>query len=102
MRVSHLLRAGGNLDPAAFGGSAELTRYTVGADGARQTELIEIDLEAILRGNSSADILLQPFDSLMIKETPDWTGQESVTLRGEVRFPGTAKHFAKCLSAPAA
>lgn len=89
MRVSDLLRAGGNLDPAAYGGVAELARYIVGPDGARRTELIEIDLAAVRRGEGPADILLQPFDTLMIKETPDWTDQESVTIRGEVRFPGT-------------
>jgi polysaccharide export outer membrane protein len=43
----------------------------------------------VRRGEGPADILLQPFDTLMIKETPDWTDQESVTIRGEVRFPGT-------------
>lgn len=89
MRVSDLLRAGGNLDSSAYGESAELTRYTVAVDGARQTELISVDLGAVRRGDVAADILLQPYDSLMIKETPDWTGQESVVLRGEVRFPGT-------------
>lgn len=89
MRVSDLLRAGGNLDSAAFGATAELTRYAVGEDGARRTELINIDLAAVRRGDPSANIPLQPFDALMIKETPDWTDQESVTLRGEVRFPGT-------------
>ena len=26
---------------------------------------------------------------LVIKETPDWREQESITLNGEVRFPGT-------------
>ncbi len=29
MRVSDLLRAGGSLDEAAYGGQAELTRYEV-------------------------------------------------------------------------
>lgn len=89
MRISDLLRAGGSLDDSAYGEAAELTRYTVGPNGARRTELIDIDLAAVSRGNPEADILLMPFDSLLIKETPDWTGQESVTLRGEVRFPGT-------------
>lgn len=89
MRVSDLLRAGGNLDPAAFGGEAELTRYTIGPDGARLAEVINIDLAAIRRGDAMADLLLQPSDHLIIKETPDWTDQDSITLRGEVRFPGT-------------
>jgi polysaccharide export outer membrane protein len=89
MRISDLLRAGGNLESSAYGEVAELTRYVVGQDGSRRTELIEIDLAAVRRGDATADISLQPFDTLMVKETPDWTGQESVTLRGEVRFPGT-------------
>jgi polysaccharide biosynthesis/export protein len=89
MRVSDLLRAGGNLDSAAFGGAAELSRYSISDSGERQTELVAIDLAAVRRGDASADIPLQSFDHLIIKETPDWSGQESVVLRGEVRFPGT-------------
>jgi polysaccharide export outer membrane protein len=89
MRVSDLLRAGGNLDPAAFGGQAELTRYAIGPDGARVAEVIDIDLAAVRRGDAAADILLQPSDYLIIKETPDWSDNDSITLRGEVRFPGT-------------
>jgi protein involved in polysaccharide export with SLBB domain len=89
MRVSDLLRAGGNLDASAYGESAELIRHTIAADGARRTELISVDLRAVLRGDAAADILLQPYDSLTIKATPGWTRQESVVLRGEVRFPGT-------------
>jgi protein involved in polysaccharide export with SLBB domain len=89
MRVSDLLRAGGNLDAAAFGGKAELARYETGGDGARQTEMVDIDLAAVLRGDPAADVPLRPFDFLLIKETPNWMDQESVTLLGEVRFPGT-------------
>lgn len=89
MRVSDLLRAGGSLDSAAFGGTAELTRYTITEGGSRTTELIDVDIAAIRRGDTSADLPLQPFDFLLIKETPDWSDRESVTLRGEVRFPGT-------------
>jgi protein involved in polysaccharide export with SLBB domain len=89
MRVQDLLRAGGNLDSAAYGGKAELARYTVTPEGVRQTELIEIDLAALRRGDRAANILLQPFDYLLVKEATDWGVQESVLLKGEVRFPGT-------------
>ncbi len=87
MRVSDLLRAGGGLQDAAYGAKAELTRYRVGGD-VRQTQLIDIDLAAILKGDESADLLLQPFDFLNVKEVPEWSEQEQVTLLGEVRFPG--------------
>lgn len=89
MRVSDLLRAGGGLEAAAFGGRAELARYEVSGDGSRQTALLDVDLAAVLRGDPGADVVLRPFDYLLIKETPNWTDQESVTLAGEVRFPGT-------------
>ena len=88
MRVSDLLRAGGGLQDAAYGARAELTRYRVGND-VRQTQLIDIDLAAILNGDESADLLLQPFDLLNVKEVPEWSEQEQITLLGEVRFPGT-------------
>lgn len=88
MRVSDLLRAGGGLQDAAYGAKAELTRYRVGSE-VRETQLVEIDLAAIGRGDASADLLLQPFDLLNVKELPEWSEQEQVTLLGEVRFPGT-------------
>jgi polysaccharide export outer membrane protein len=87
MRISDLLRAGGGLQDAAYGAKAELTRYRVSND-LRQTQLIEIDLAAVLRGDASADLKLQPFDFLNVKEVPEWGEQEQVTLVGEVRFPG--------------
>ena len=88
MRVSDLLRAGGSLQDSAYGAKAELTRYKVVGD-VRQTELLGIDLAAVRRGDANADVALQPFDFLTIQETPEWRELEQVTLKGEVRFPGT-------------
>jgi len=50
--------------------------------------LLQVDLAAILRGDAAADVLLQPFDVVTIKELPEWGTRETVVLRGEVRFPG--------------
>jgi polysaccharide biosynthesis/export protein len=89
MRVSDLIRAGGSLDPAAYGVHAELSRYTVENGGQRATRVISIDLAAIRAGDQGADIPLQAFDRLSIKQVSGWTEQDQVTLNGEVRFPGT-------------
>jgi polysaccharide biosynthesis/export protein len=89
MRVSDLLRAGGNLEPEAYSGSAELARYEVGANGSRNTTLLTIDLAAVRRGDAAANVELRPYDYLVVQETPDWSQQETIKLRGEVRFPGT-------------
>lgn len=89
MTVSDLVRAGGSLSDAAYGGRAELTRYEVVNGETRRTQLLDIDLVAALKRDPSADIALQPYDSLSIKEVSDWSEQEKVELVGEVRFPGT-------------
>ena len=87
MRVADLVRAGGGLDDAAYASSAELTRFRV-IGTERQTETIEIDLAAALEGDPAANLPLQSFDVLLIKETPEWREQEVVHIDGEVRFPG--------------
>jgi protein involved in polysaccharide export with SLBB domain len=88
MRISDLIRAGGSLEDAAYGGEAELSRYEVVNGEYRQTELIDIDLAAVLRGDPAADITLKPYDALNIKEVPQWRELETVSVEGEVRFPG--------------
>ncbi len=89
MTVADLVRAGGGLADAAYPGKAELTRYVVGRDGTRQTEIFDIDLAGASGANSGANMPLQPYDVLSVKEISQWANQENVTLRGEVRFPGT-------------
>jgi len=89
MHVSDLLRAGGGLSAAAYAMNAELTRYTVINGEYRETELVTVDLAAVLRGDGAADVAVGPYDYLNIKEVSRWRGEESVTIRGEVVFPGT-------------
>jgi protein involved in polysaccharide export with SLBB domain len=89
MTVSDLVRAGGGLDQAAYGATAELARYEVVGGERRQTAVLDVDLARVLAGDPAADFTLRPFDYLVIRETPEWSGQESMTVRGEVRFPGT-------------
>jgi polysaccharide biosynthesis/export protein len=88
MHVSDLVRAGGGLDPAAYEGRAELSRYTIENGNQRSTEVIEIDLSALRSGDRAADVVLQPFDRLSVKQITGWAQQDQVTLRGEVRYPG--------------
>ena len=88
MTIADLVRAGGGLDDDAYGGNAELTRYVVVNGQSRRTDLIQVNLASAVRGDPAANIVLQPFDVLSVKEVSLWTAQESVTLKGEVRFPG--------------
>lgn len=88
MRISGLIRAGGNLDEAAYVLDAELTRYAVVNGEFRKTDLIDVDLAAALKGDVHADILLEPYDYLNIKEIPEWSELKEVEIQGEVKFPG--------------
>jgi polysaccharide export outer membrane protein len=87
MRVTDLLRAGGGLNEAAYASEAELTRYSV-VDGVyRETELINVNLAAALRGDAAADIAVTSYDYLSIRGVSRWGGAETVSIRGEVTFP---------------
>jgi polysaccharide export outer membrane protein len=88
MTVRDLIRAGGGTLDSTYGRAAELTRYSVHDGESRYTELIRVDLSAAMRGDSAANIVLQPFDALSVREVPLWGEIENVTLKGEVRFPG--------------
>jgi protein involved in polysaccharide export with SLBB domain len=88
MRVSDLIRAGGNLSEQAYALRAEIARYEIINDAYRETEVIDVDLAAVLRGDESADLFLEEHDNLRISRVPDWDTLWSVTLEGEVKFPG--------------
>ena len=88
MRISDLIRAGGNLTEAAYALEAELTRYTVAADGTRETEVINVNVDAIRRGDVTADLMLSEHDYLIINRGPEWDTTWTVSLEGEVKFPG--------------
>jgi polysaccharide export outer membrane protein len=88
MRVSDLIRAGGNFSENAYVLVAELTRYTMQTSGARQVNFINIDLNAIRRGDESADVVLREYDYLIIKRAPEWDSTWVIELEGEVVFPG--------------
>ena len=88
MTVSDLIRAGGGLSEEAYGGEADLARYEVRDGQSRKTDVVKIDLGRALAGELSADLVLAPFDFLVVKEISQWSAQETVRLEGQVRFPG--------------
>jgi protein involved in polysaccharide export with SLBB domain len=89
MRIRDLIRAGGGLSESAYGTEAELTRYAVVDGEYRETALTMVDLAALLSGDADADLPLRPYDFLNVKEVSRWRGEESVSIRGEVAFPGS-------------
>lgn len=77
--------AGGLTDSASLY-SAELARRYTDANGVQQTRIIELNLTDAMAGTS--DIRLQSRDRLLIKSIPSFGTTRTVTLEGEVRYPG--------------
>ena len=88
MRVSDLIRAGGDLNESAYGLTAEITRYEVEGGTRRVIDLREVDLAAVLAGDPAADLELAPYDQISIREVSQWRRKGSVLVQGEVQFPG--------------
>lgn len=89
MRVSDLIFAGGNLKQEAYREGAELTRYTIVDGERRELRHVAIDLRGVLAGDPVADILLEPYDRVLIRRITNWRSDEVVQITGEVAFPGT-------------
>jgi protein involved in polysaccharide export with SLBB domain len=88
MKISDLIRAGGGLDEGAYALDAELTRVNLEGGKSRSTDVIPVNLVAVGANNPVANMELKPYDTLTVKELPQWAAQGVVTLKGEVQFPG--------------
>jgi len=88
MHLSDLVFAAGGVTEKALVGKAELTRFKIVDGQERESTYIEVDLAEALAGNMEANIVLQPYDTLTIRQLSNWRGAEHVALTGEVKYPG--------------
>ncbi|WP_447077312.1 SLBB domain-containing protein [Vibrio alginolyticus] len=90
MTVSTLIEAAGGLTYNAFTINAELARTAINsADERAYIDVEHIDLRKAIQGSASDDAIIVGRDRLNILEKPNVKLQSTVTLQGEVRFPGT-------------
>lgn len=90
MSVSTLIEAAGGLTYNAFTINAELARTVISNKDERASIDVErIDLRKAIQGGTADDPILVGRDRLNILEKPNVKLQSTVTLQGEVRFPGT-------------
>ncbi|HCH4060360.1 TPA: SLBB domain-containing protein [Vibrio parahaemolyticus] len=90
MTISTLIEAAGGLTYNAFTINAELARTVINSKDERASIDVErIDLRQAIQGSSADDAVIVGRDRLNILEKPNVKLQSTVTLQGEVRFPGT-------------
>jgi protein involved in polysaccharide export with SLBB domain len=91
MTAAQLVRMAGGFKRDALRESADLTSYDI-KDGNRVVESpVTLPIGAAVAGTDPhADVLLKPGDVLAIHQITNWSDiGESVTIRGQVRFPGS-------------
>lgn len=91
MTAAQLVRMAGGFKRDALQQTADLVSYKV-EDGNKIAEtLVAVKIGAALSGNDSGtDVLLKPGDILSIHQITSWNDiGESVTIKGQVRFPGS-------------
>ena len=87
MRIKDLIQMGGGLQYYANRKQAELTRAHV-TDQGPKTEMILIDFEGALEEEPQNNIPLKEDDYLFVRAVPEWELYRTVSISGEVRFPG--------------
>jgi polysaccharide export outer membrane protein len=88
MVVADLVAAAGGLSESAYSMGAELSRFQVVDGQYREIKHYKISQSQLFDHHISKKLKLTPFDRLQIKRIPLWTEQQSIELRGEVKFPG--------------
>jgi protein involved in polysaccharide export with SLBB domain len=91
MTAAQLVRMAGGFKRDALLESADLTSYGVMNGNRISGNLVTVHIGAAVAGTDpGADVPLKPGDILTIHQITGWNDiGESVTIRGQVRFPGT-------------
>lgn len=82
----NVLLAAGGLGDAVYTLNTEVARFQPGEDGGVKTEILNLNLDRLLKGEES--FLFRGRDQVLLKRLPDYALRMQVKIEGEVRFPG--------------
>ncbi len=81
MTLKELIESAGGLTQKAYPKQCEVIRYHL-ENGERKKKIFNINMEDI------NNFIVQRYDEINIKKIPYWDDKKTVTLKGEVKFPG--------------
>lgn len=87
-RVKHLILAAGGLLESAYLERGEITRFNAQNDKTSMGVLTAKLNHVMGDSNSAENVLLQSKDRLNVLAIPNWQENITVTLSGEIKFPG--------------
>ncbi len=82
MNLLDFIQSAGGLNEKAYPKETEVIRYHL-ENGERTKKIFNIPLE------KASSFLVQQYDEINIKRIPYWNDRKTITLSGEVKFPGT-------------
>lgn len=85
MSVSDLVRIAGGLEPSAYVGQTEVSRFVFVEDNNLERKVLSVDLASEL---TLPTFYIQARDVLTVKPISGWRAEEYIDLEGEFRFPG--------------
>ena len=87
MRVKDLVYQAGNLRRSAYLQEAEITRL-VKTEKEVLSKILTVSLNAALKEEPPHNLLLEEDDHLFVRQIPKWYLDKTVSITGEVKFPG--------------
>jgi len=93
MDIEALIYAGGGLKESAYTGSAEITRRDYSNPDKASIKHITVGINRAMRTENNTVYDLKVGDALTIQTIPNFQEKLTVTLAGEVKFPGTYEFF---------
>ncbi|MGD9036874.1 MAG: SLBB domain-containing protein, partial [Syntrophobacterales bacterium] len=88
MTARDLIMAGGNLRQEAYKRKAELIRFKLVEGKLMRSEVINFNVAEAVAGDAQANVELKEFDRIFIRKIPRWLEQMTVSIEGEIRYPG--------------
>ncbi|GAB3503488.1 SLBB domain-containing protein [Spirosoma knui] len=93
MTVANLVILAGGFSEAAIAARMEIARRvktdTMGLANGQTVRLISFAIDHNLRlSPADAQLVLQPFDQVFVRESPRYEAQKGATVTGEVHYPG--------------
>ncbi|MCH9814504.1 MAG: SLBB domain-containing protein, partial [Epsilonproteobacteria bacterium] len=82
MSLDKFIQSAGGLSEKAYPKECEIIRYHI-ENGQREKKIFKISMQDVNK------FILQKHDEINIKRVPNWYERKTVTLKGEVKFPGT-------------
>jgi len=82
MTLEKFVQAAGGLNDKAYPKECEVIRYHI-ENGERKKKIFNVALKDF------STFLIQPYDEINIRRIPNWNERRTVTIEGEVKFPGT-------------